>query len=725
VNDADSGLPNRQGRVALRPGELPRAAPQSRRIDRVAPAWIAAVARSPELAPGVAAVAVFLFWATAQGGVMPTDSYPGALFLLGVLSATLYAFRARLPGLPLLPVAAIALLGAFALWNFLSIGWADDQGAAWDGGNRCLLYLTAFVIFAVPPWRPHAAAALVGIYAVGVSVIGGAVLFKAAGSANPLEYFIAGRFAEPTGYHNADAALFTSAIFPAIFLASRREAPWPVRGLMLALAGVLFQLALMPQSRGWLIAAPLAGLAYIAFVPGLVRSLIVIGPLAVVAALTANPVLEVFDAVTDPAELEPALDSARNAILVGAVVLFLAGSLIGVLDRRLELPEQAARVGSRAVLGIAGVIALGGAVVAIAVIGNPIGWTGDRWDDFKSGEFEHEFEGSRLVQGLGSNRYDFWSVAFDEFKASPIRGIGSENFAEDYVRERNSDEEPTHPHNLSLRILAQTGLVGAALFLGFLVAALIGVGRTRLRSSDPLGRGLGGLVGVVFVYWFGHSTGDWFWAFPALSAPVFAWLGLGMRLGADRGLRPAPSWASDWERPAWASNRGRLAAAGAGVTAVLATLSLALPWTAAVDTKRAAEIWGASPKVAYDRLDRAADLNFLSANPYLVAGAIASRLDQPRRMRIAFDRALDRDPDNWYATLELAALDAIEGETLSALERLRRVSELNPREPVTDQVRQGLLSDRPVSLERLDAIFLERYCQRLGRAVGPRGCTPG
>jgi tetratricopeptide (TPR) repeat protein len=161
------------------------------------------------------------------------------------------------------------------------------------------------------------------------------------------------------------------------------------------------------------------------------------------------------------------------------------------------------------------------------------------------------------------------------------------------------------------------------------------------------------------------------------------------------------------------------------VTAVLATLSLALPWTAAVDSKKAAEIWGASPKIAYDRLDRAADLNFLSANPYLVAGAIASRLDQPRRMRIAFDRALDRDPDNWYATLELAALDAIEGQTLSALKRLQRVSELNPREPVTDQVRQGLLSGRPVSLEALDALFLERYCQRLGREVGPGGCTSG
>jgi O-antigen ligase len=719
VNDANSGLPKRQGRVALRPGELPRAAPESRRIDGGGAA-IAFVARSPELIPGVAAVAVFLFWATAQGGVLATDSYPGALFLLGVLSATLYAFRARLPRLPRLPLAAIALLGAFALWSYLSIAWADDQGAAWDGANRCLLYLTAFVIFAVPPWGPRTAAALLGLYAVGIGVIGGTVLLEAANSANPLGYFIAGRFAEPTGYHNANAALFTSAIFPAIFLASRQEAPWPARGLMLALAGVLFQLALMPQSRGWLIAAPLAALAYIAFVPGLVRTLIMVGPLAVVAALTANPVLDVFGAVDNAGALEPALDSARDATLTGAVFLFLAGSLIGFLDHHLELPEQAARVGSRAVLGVGGVIALAGAVVAIAVIGNPIGWAGDRWDDFKSGEFEQEFEGPRLSQGLGSNRYDFWSVAFDEFKDSPIGGVGSENFAEDYVRERNSDEEPTHPHNLSLRILAQTGLVGAALFIGFLVVALIGVGRTRLRSSDPLGRGVGGLAAVVFVYWFAHSTGDWFWAFPALSAPVFAWLGLGMRVGADRGPRPAPTWASDWGRTA-----GVAAAAAAAVAAVFAVLSLALPWTAAVDTKRAAETWGASPNAAYDRLDRAADLNFLSANPYLVEGAIASRLDQPRRMRIAFDRALDRDPDNWFATLELAALDAIEGDPQSALERLQRVSELNPREPVTDQVRQGLLSGRPVSLETLDAIFLERYCQRLGREVGPGGCTSG
>jgi hypothetical protein len=702
------------GGTALRPGELPQRQ-QQRRQPYSSP--LDPIAAHVELIPGVVAVAVFVFWAIKDGGAFPTDSYPGALLLLGLLAATATAYRGRFLALPNLILIATGLLAAFAAWNLLSISWADDQGAAWDGANRCLLYLTVFVLFVLPPWRPSAAALLIGLYVLAIGVVGVTILLQAANASNPLEYFIAGRFAEPTGYHNANAALFTGAMFPAVFLASRRETPWPARGLMLALAGVLFQLALMPQSRGWLVAAPIGFAAYLVLVPGLVRSLIVIFPLAVVAALTAAPVLDVYDTVNSGGQLGPVMDDARTAVLTGAAILFLAGAAIGIADRRLELPEAAARLGTRAVLALGGAAALAGAVVAIAVIGNPVSWAGDRWDEFKGGEFEHGYsQGSRLGQGLGSNRYDFWSVALDEFKDSPIRGVGSENFAEDYVRERDSGEEPTHPHNLSLRILAQTGLVGAVLFFGFLITALIAVGRTRLRSPSPLGRGVAGVTAVVFVYWFAHSTGDWFWAFPALSAPIFAWLGMGMRVGAERGLQPVSGWASRWGRPA------AVATVAAGV---LAAVSMALPWTAAVDTKKAGEIWGADPDAAYERLDRAADLNFLSANPYLVKGAIASRLGQSGQMRVAFERALERDPRNWYAALELAALDAIEGDRQGSLERLDRVAELNPQEELTNRVREGLLSDQPVSLQALDADFIERYCRRLGREVGPNGCTPG
>jgi O-Antigen ligase len=713
VTEARQGEAAGEDALGLRPGELP---PHRRQEVKRRGALLDRLGGTPELIPGLAAVAVFVFWAGADAAVLPTDSYPGAVLLLGLLAVTVYAYRGRFLALPQLVLAAVALLAAFALWNLLSILWADDQGAAWDGANRCLTYLTVFILFALPPWRSRAAALLLGLYTAAIGVMGLWVLLDAAQSSNPAEFFVAGRFAEPTGYHNANAALFTGAIFPAIFLASSRESPWPVRGLMLALAGVLFQLALMPQSRGWLIAAPLALLAYLALVPGLVRSLITLAPLAAVAALTAGPVLDVFDAVDDPAALGPALDSARDAVLIGAIVLFAVGAAIGFAERRLQPSERVQQMGSRAVLAIAGVVALGGVIVALAVIGNPVSWAGDRWDEFRGGEFEHGFESSRLGQGLGSNRYDFWRVAADEFTDSPLVGVGSNNFAEDYVRERDSDEEPAYSHNLPLSVLSETGLVGGTLFLGFLVTSLIGVARVRLRSDDLLARGVAGVAAAIFVYWFLHSTGDWFWALPALTAPVFAWLGLGMRVGAERARPP---------QPRWARRVGTPAAIAAGGTWVLVAISLVLPWIAAVDVKKAGEIWGADPRAAFDRLDRASDLNFLSANPDLVEGAIASRLNQPRRMRAAFTQALDRDPRNWYATLELAALDAVEGDTAASLERLDRVAELNPRESLTEEIRQGLLSGNPVTLAELDSNFLERYCRVHGEVLGPKGCeTP-
>ena len=677
--------------------------------------WLDRLAQAPEVLPGLVALGVIVFWTASDGGVFATDSYPGALILLGLLAVTIYAFRAQLPGLPRVTMLALALLAVFVLWNFISIAWADDQGAAWDGANRCLLYLSAFAVFAIPPWRAGAGALVLGVYALAIAGLGAITLLQAAGSAHPLDYIVAQRFAKPLGYHNANAAAFSLAFFPALFLGSRRETPWPIRGLLLAASAVLFQLALLPQSRGWLIAFPIALLVYLVIVPGLTRNLIALAPVALVCGLTAPTMLDVFDTVTSQGDLHHALTDARSAMLIGAGILFAVGALLGLADRATELPDRVVRVGNRAVLVLAGIAALAGAVVAISVIGNPVSWANDRWHDFKRGEFEHSFSGSRLGQGLGSNRYDYWRVAADEFTANPLAGVGSDNFAEDYVRDRHSQDEPAYPHNVPLQILSETGVIGALLFGSFAVFSLIGVGRVRLGATDLLARGVAGVAAVVFVYWLLHSIGDWFWAFPALTAPAFAFLGMGMRLGAARPPATGPSW-----------GRWRLPAAVAGIAiGVIAAVSLFLPWAAAVDVKKATDSWGASPTAAFDRLNQARDLNFLSAQPDLVAGAIASQLGDRQRMRSAFERALQRDPRNWYATLELAALDGIEGDSPAALQRLDRVSQLNPREPLTATVRQGVVSGHPVKLQTLDHAFLERYCRTLGRHAAARGggCT--
>jgi tetratricopeptide (TPR) repeat protein len=141
--------------------------------------------------------------------------------------------------------------------------------------------------------------------------------------------------------------------------------------------------------------------------------------------------------------------------------------------------------------------------------------------------------------------------------------------------------------------------------------------------------------------------------------------------------------------------------------------------------KKAGESWRADPEAAFDRLDRARSLNFLSANPDMVEGAIAVKLRDQERASAAYERALERDPRNWYATLELAALAAIRGDVPGSLERLDRVAALNPLEPVTEEVRRGVLDGRPISLGQLDDTFLERYCLVHGQVLGPDGCqTP-
>ncbi len=670
----------------------------------------------PELVPGLLAVAVFVAWSVAQAGASPTSSGPGGLFILGLLVAVTIVFRRSLRALPKPMLLAIGFAGAFALWSFLSIGWADAKGDAWDSANRTLLYCTVFALFALPPWRPRAAATVLGVFALALAAVGAVSFLRASGSAHPELFFISGAFVEPTGYHNAEAALFLLGFFPALFLSSRRETPWPLRGLMLAAAGLLLELALLPQSRGAMVVFPLAAALYFWLVPGRVRTLIVALPLAAAVAMSADPILGVYSAAQG-ADLGTALLSARHAMTVSFVALLLIGIALALVDRRLKMSERTTRLASRGVGALSATTVLAGAVIVLAIIGNPFSWASARWDDFKGGHPAQGLGSSRLGGSLGSNRYDFWRVSGDEFSGSPVTGVGTGNFAADYLRDRRSTEEPSDPHSLPVGIVAQTGLVGGVLFAGFAVSALFGAARVRRRAGTPLGTGLAAVSVIVFAYWFLHSSGDWFWTLPALSAPAFAFLALAGRIDAPRTGAASPAEAR--ARSPWPA---RVLIAGAAFAAAFTAVSYTLPWAAARDVEIASSSWSANPQFAFERLDRARSWNFLSAEPDLVAGAIAERLGDRARMRAAFTRSLERHSDNWYALLELGDLDALQGHRASALTRLRTAARLNPREPLIRSAIRGVQQGRPVSLRSIDRELLNRTCSLFGRTNHTRFC---
>jgi tetratricopeptide (TPR) repeat protein len=634
-------------------------------------AYSARPARAGALPLGLAALAVFLWWATQEAGYAPTAWYPGALIFLVLLVGVAVS-----PAGPMSSgvwvTRAIAFLAAFTAWSFLSIVWAGVKGDAWDGANRTLLYLTVYAMFALLCWRARDAAVVVGLFALGTAAVGAAAFASEGASA-----FIDGRLAAPTGYANASAALFLAAFWPAVALAARPEVHWAARSVLLSAGGLLLQLAVLAQSRASVVAGGIAFLLYVLVTKERLRALFVLLPVAVVTLATLGPLLEVFASATE-AELEEAVGREQFALALSTGALLVIGALVGFMDRPGRTDRRAQLLAGRRRTVVAA-FAAGGVLVALVAAAGVMSLTDGSGREGMNSGAPSALGSSRFRDGLETGRYDLWRVAAGEVADHPLLGVGADNFAVDFAEERRTREEPLYPHSLFLRSFSQTGLVGGALFLGFIGAALVTALR-RHRRSDALANAVASASVVSAAYWLVHGSIDWLWETPALAASALALLGLAFGLG-----QPRP-------RPLSMPQRSIAALAAAGVLFAAAAGSYTLPGLAAFEVERAVQAWPEAPDRAFSRLQRARRLNPLSERPDVVAGALAQRAGQPDRARMAFERVLERNPDEWYAHLQLALLDAADGRRGQALAHLERARSLNPLEPALQDAEDALFA---------------------------------
>jgi O-antigen ligase/polysaccharide polymerase Wzy-like membrane protein len=648
----------------------------------------------PLLFVASASAAVFVLFAAKDGGFAATVWLPAGVFFVVMLTLVLAFVSASIGRVELLAVAALA---AFTAWCGLSIAWAGARGDAWDGANRTLLYLCVFSLFVVLPWRAAAAAYFVSVLAVGVTAVSVVQFLRVA--AAPVahhDFFIAGRFSAPISYPNADCALLLMAAFPAVLLASRREIPILARGLLLATAGSSFELAISSQSRMSLVAMPLTLLLVLVVTAQRVRLLTTILPVAVVSAIAAPRMLDIYDAVFD-APGGHALRAARTALLISAAVLFAAGCLLAALDRRLEPSVRVVRGGGMVALAASALAVIAGAFALVRAVPHPVGSLERGWTSFSQGTGYSNDRTSHLISS-GTSRYDIWRVALDEIARAPLAGVGVDNFAADYLRHRRSSNSPLYPHSLVLRVLSETGLVGAALFACFLGAIAV----AARRLGRPGTSGAAALAAAsVFVYWFIHGAVDWLWEIPALGAPAFACAAITVRIAAR-------------ERPG--SQPRQIPTAVLATAAVALAASFAFPWIAAQETAVAASSWPSDPASARSRLDLAAKLNPLSDLPAETRGLIEARLDQPAAARKAFEQALDRNPANWFSELELGVMEVQLQRHAAALSAIRRSAALNPREETIRMVERRVLRRAPVTQSLVDdALAAEQDASGLGR----------
>lgn len=159
------------------------------------------------------------------------------------------------------------------------------------------------------------------------------------------------------------------------------------------------------------------------------------------------------------------------------VVLMLASLLLA----RPRLPGRGRRLLQRVVLAVVILAVLAGVLFAAGSQNNYFARLWRFWTDPESGD-------SFLTYIAFSQRFAYWEAAYGMFAEQPVLGIGLGNFA--FYFADHLPDEPLYrtpellrqitpaegrntlitPKNLHIKVLAETGLVGMAAYLAFLLA---------------------------------------------------------------------------------------------------------------------------------------------------------------------------------------------------------------------------------------------------------------
>lgn len=620
------------------------------------------------------------WWAAKEGAYFGTVAYPGIVVLcLGfMIVSSRSAWQHRLV-LPTPAKVGIGALVGLAIWSALSAIWSPAPDVAVADAQRILGYAVAFGlgvwVTALVGDRAHLAItplAFAGLFAGVVAVVGMLTGDELA------RYVDEGTLQYPLGYRNANAAFFLIATWSAAALAASRALDWRLRALAAGAGTLCLELAMLSQSRGSLVAAVLALAVYLAVSRERARALAWLALLAA-AAVVVIPALTDLYATADREAYQGTteLRAAGRAALGGAGLALALAAAAAFAGRRLAPSQARTDLGNRAVAGGGIVLIVAAAIVFVAVTRDPAGWIDDRVDEFLTqGTPGAEEASSRFTLNAGSERDDLWRVALDDGRSEPLLGTGGGGYHYSYLVNRGEDgiESVRDAHSVELEIFSELGAPGLTLF----VIALGGltVAAWRARRAGIAAAALSTCALTVTVYWLVHASTDWFWMYPALTAPVFALLGSACAPGAASETTPATRW--------------RRAAA---IAAAALALSLVPPYLAERYLDAAYQGWRSDPGRASADLERAHNLNPLAIEPFLAAGAIAKAQGESTAAIASFEQAAEERPEEWAPHYFLATLHR-RSDPERAAEELRLALDLNPLSFLLAELRERLRASR-------------------------------
>jgi O-antigen ligase len=309
------------------------------------------------------------------------------------------------------------------------------------------------------------------------------------------------------------------------------------------------------------------------------------------------------------------------------------------------------------------------------------------WQDFKKpqGLALQERAIGRFGTVSGNGRYDYWKAALHATSGHLLGGSGPGTYVLLWQKRAPYYSPVQNAHSLYFETLAEVGLVGLALLLGFLAlvigAAIRATVRARYEQRTRAAAVAATLVG------FALAAGvDWVWQMPALPA-VF------LLLGAAVLVRRVPVGASRAAVGERGGTGALITRIGAVVLALASLVAIAIPLATTNAVRQSQDAAAAGNlSLALSDARKAINLEPGAASPRLQAAQVLeAQRDLPGAVANARLATVD-EPSNWTTWLVLARIDAEAGHDRAATAAFERARSLNPHSPLFVTLRHAALN---------------------------------
>src|SRR3954447_1734138 len=447
---------------------------------------------------------------------------------------------------------SLLVFGILAALTAISIFWSIVPDQTWIESDRTFAYFAVFAAgVAVGRLAPGGYAVLLrgllgGIAIVTAYALASRVWPESLGGATE----IYARIGEPYGYWNAVGVTAAIGVVPALWLGARRSGHQPANALAYPLLALLYIAMFLSFSRGSLLTAAVAVVAWFAFVPLRLRSL----PVLVIPAVACAPLLvwalgkDQFTQDNLTAAQRATVGPELGLLLVAMSMILLAIGLAIGFQGRDWVPSF--RVRRRTGL-VAVAVALALPLMLLTSIamssrGLP-GTVSDQLKELTSEESKTPGGPQRLIHA-SSTRGRYWRQAGHVFGDLPVTGTGAGTFGVARLHYRKDQLVVQHAHGFVVQTAADLGTLGLIAIFVLAGAWSVSAARTtglerhperregapRWWDADRVAMAALALAAIVFGI---HSAIDWTWFVPGPAVMAIVVAGY----VAGRGPAPQPA----------------------------------------------------------------------------------------------------------------------------------------------------------------------------------------